>query len=90
MTASSETPGSRSDRTGRRSPQRIVRPHKGRSLNFGSGLRWSTSGRPAVVRGLASHTILPQSSPLQSKTCMATLFASNHVPFGTSHEAGRL
>jgi hypothetical protein len=65
----------------------MVKPHKGRSRNFGSGLRWSTSGHPAVVRGLASHTILPHSTPLQSKTRMATLFASNHVPSGTSRRA---
>jgi len=57
---------------------------------FRIGVEMVNIGPPSCVRGLASHTILPHGSPLQSKTCMATLFASNHVNSGTSHEAGRL
>src|SRR5882762_3340487 len=67
----------------------MVRPHNGRCRNVGSGLRWSTSGCPAGVRGLMSHTILPHSKPLHSKTSKATLSASNQVPPGTSAAAER-
>ena len=53
----------------------------------GSGLRWSTSGCPSAERGRTSHTILPHSRPLHSKTCRATLLANNQVPSGTCDEA---
>jgi protein arginine phosphatase len=42
------------------------------------------------VRGLRSHTILPQSWPLQLKTCTATRLANIQVPSGTADEAARL
>src|SRR5712672_3967360 len=68
----------------------IVKPHSGRCRNVGSGLRRSTSGCPAGVRGLSSQTILPHTRPLHSKTSTATLFANSQVPSGTSAEARRL
>ena len=51
---------------------------------------WSRSGCPSGKRGRKSHTIRPHNRPLQSKTCMAILLASSHVPSGTWDEAGKL
>lgn len=68
----------------------IVRPHRCRFRNAGSGLRVSRSGRPAGEAGRKSQTILPHSRPLHSKIWRATLLANSHVPSGTAAEAATL